>query len=106
MEFQWIVKASHKKSYQDFIDRYKDHSLVKSRVVRNIKHVDVTISKAIFWEVLLGCFLTTQQRSGKGSRVELFLGSGDGLLDVEHCLKLSNLKKVAEAIRCLCIRQL
>jgi len=96
MEFQWIIRASHKKAYQDFIDQYKDHDFVRSRVARNIKHVDVTISKGIFWEALLGCFLTTQQRSGKGSRVELFLKSGDALLDVDHCLKLSNLKNVAE----------
>lgn len=96
MEFHWVINADHMKIYQDFVDRYKDHSLVKERVSRNDEHESVTISKAIFWKVLLGCLLTTQQRSGEGSRVSLFLESRDALLDVEHCLTLSNLKDVAE----------
>lgn len=96
MEFQWVVKPSHKKIYRDFIDRYKDHPFVRGRVASNIEHVDVAISKDIFWKVLLGCFFTTQQRSGKGSHVERFLASGDALLDVNHCLGLGNLRNVAE----------
>ncbi|MFA5239368.1 MAG: hypothetical protein WC476_06630 [Phycisphaerae bacterium] len=96
MEFKWVITANHKKRYQDFIECYKQHPIVKDRISRNIKHEDLDLSKAYFWRTLIGCLLTTQQRSGKGTRISLFLDSNDDLLDVNNCLRAKNLAKLAQ----------
>jgi hypothetical protein len=96
MKCKWIITAHDEKSYRDFVSRYRGHNLVKARIARNVQHVDVAISKPRFWKALVGCLVTTQQRSGEGSHVSAFLNSGDVLLDIEHCLKLGNISGVAE----------
>ena len=75
MEFRWVISQGNGKPYSDFVERHKSHSIVKKRIDRNLKHIDVAISKGRFWRVLVGCLLTTQQRSGPSSRVTIFLNA-------------------------------
>jgi len=96
VEFKWVITTNHKKRYRDFIERYKEHTIVKKRISRNVKHENLDLSKASFWRTLVGCLLTTQQRSGKGTRIALFLESNDTLLDVNHCLRTKNLAEIAQ----------
>jgi hypothetical protein len=69
---------------------------VRERIDRNLKHIDVAISKDRFWRALVGCLLTTQQRSGPGSRVARFLGTDDPVLDLNYCLNATSLPKTVE----------
>ncbi len=96
MEFQWIISRNSGKPYQDFVERYKGHSIVKERIDRNIKHIDVVISKGSFWRALVGCLLTTQQRSGPRSRVAAFLDSGNPVLDFDKCSNARGLQEIVE----------
>jgi hypothetical protein len=96
MEFRWVMSNDNKKPYSDFIERYKNHRFVEERIDRNLKHNDTGISKDHFWRALIGCLLTTQQRSGLGSRVEKLLNSGNPILDFEHCWTAKNLPKLVE----------
>lgn len=96
MEFKWVITTNHKKKYQDFVERYKEHTFVKSRILRNVKHENLDLSKTNFWRILVGCLLTTQQRSGKGTRVSSFLNSDNTLLDVNYCLRTKKLANVAQ----------
>ena len=96
MKFKWVITTNHKNKYRDFVERYKKHPFVKSRILRNVKHKNLDLSKPNFWRILVGCLLTTQQRSGEGSRVSSFLNSDDTLLDVNYCLRTTNLAHVAE----------
>lgn len=91
MEIKWVVSDIHKKSYRDFLSKYEKNKFVVRRISRNINHTNLAFKKSDFWRALLGCFLTTQQRSGVGSRVQLFLDSDDPILDVNYCLKHLNL---------------
>ena len=94
MEFRWVISQVHEKSYKEFIECYKSHSIVKERIARNIKHIDVAVSRSRFWRTLVGCLLTTQQRSGSGSRVSSFLNSDNPILDLNYCSCAKNLPKV------------
>jgi hypothetical protein len=96
MEFRWVISQGNGKPYKDFVERYKAHSIVKERIDRNVKHIDVSISKARFWHALVGCLLTTQQRSGPGSRVAAFLDANGPVLDLNYCSNEKNLRKVVE----------
>lgn len=96
MEFKWVITTNHKKKYQDFTECYKEHTIVKDRILRNVKHENLDLSIASFWRTLVGCLLTTRQRSGEGSRVSSFLDSNNTLLDVNHCLRTKSLANVAQ----------
>jgi hypothetical protein len=96
MEFRWVISQDNRKPYGDFVERHKGHSIVKDRIDRNLKHNDVDISKGNFWRVLVSCLLTTQQRSGPGSRVAEFIKAGDPVLDFDYCSTAKNLSKVVE----------
>ncbi len=96
MEFRWVMSKGDDKIYSDFVERHKHHAFVKKRIDRNLKHNDVAISKSRFWSTLVGCLLTTQQRSGAGSRVDAFLDKGDAILDLDYCSSAKNLPKIVE----------
>lgn len=96
MEFRWIISQGNVKPYRDFVECHKSHRIVKERIDRNLKHVDVVISKGRFWSALVGCLLTTQQRSGIGSRVDVFLKTDDPILKFNYCSTAKNLPKVVK----------
>lgn len=96
IEFRWVISQENGKPYKDFIERYKSHSIVKERINRNLRHINVSISKDRFWRAFVGCLLTTQQRSGPGSRVAVFLEADGPILNFDYCSNEKNLTKVAE----------
>jgi hypothetical protein len=96
MEFCWVISKGNGQPYKNFVERYKGHSIVKERIDRNLRHIDVGISKDRFWRALVGCLLTTQQRSGPGSRVSAFLDADGPVLDPDYCSNEKNLMKVVE----------
>ena len=96
MEFRWVISQGNGKPYKDFVERYKNHSIVKERINRNLRHVDVGITKDRFWRTFIGCLLTTQQRSGPGSRVAAFLEADSPILDLGYCSNEKNLTMVVE----------
>jgi hypothetical protein len=96
MKFRWVITQSNVNPYREFVERHKNHSIVKERIDRNLQHVGVAISKDHFWRALVGCLLTTQQRSGPNSRVAVFLGTNDQILDFDYCSNAKNLPKVVE----------
>jgi hypothetical protein len=97
MEIQWVITAGDEASYREFVERYKHHSIVQERVRKNIDRKGIEVSEAVFWKILVGCLLTTQQRSGAGSRVSLFLEGNDQLLLHDSCQATPNLAATAEA---------
>lgn len=96
MEFRWVITKANVKPYWEFVERHKNHNIVKERVDRNLKHLGVAISKDNFWRALVGCLLTTQQRSGRNSRVAVFLDTNDQILDFDFSSNAKNLSKVVE----------
>ena len=96
MEFKWVITTNHKKKYRDFVERYKEHTFVKSRILTNVEHENFDLSPANFWRKLVGCLLSTRQRSGEGSRVSSFINSDNTLLDINYCLRTKNLAEVAQ----------
>jgi thermostable 8-oxoguanine DNA glycosylase len=100
MEFRWVISQANVESYREFVEHHKNHSFVKTRISQNLKHIDITpITKNGFWQVLVGCLLTTQQKSGEGSRVDSFLKSSNRILDYNYCLKVKNISVIAKILK-------
>jgi hypothetical protein len=58
---------------RSLVERFEKTEFLQSRRARNVLQPPPEFSREEFWRVLLGCLLTTQQRSTKGSPVHLFL---------------------------------
>lgn len=95
MEFKWVITPHNVGPYKDFVDRHKHLEFVRKRIEKNVRRGDVAISKERFWERLVGCLLTTQQRSGPNSHLSRYLDAGGPLVDMGYCLKRRNLAAFA-----------
>jgi hypothetical protein len=58
---------------RSLMGRFENTEFLRSRRARNVFPPPPDFSRDEFWRVLIGCLLTTQQRSTKGSPVHLFL---------------------------------
>ena len=86
MEIVWRIRSSDKKLVKDLLADYKDNIFVKRRIKKNIARARVNISRKRVWRVLVGCLLTTQQKSGPESRVAKFMRTKPFPLDYDTCL--------------------
>jgi hypothetical protein len=76
-----------------FLEAKENTEFVRDRRKRNVSQPPPEFSKDQFWYVLMGCLLTTQQRSTKGSPVDLFLSSKPFPLGIRVCDSQTSLKE-------------
>lgn len=82
-----IVNNGDIAAVRNLIERSKDTDFFRERRVRNVTPPPPNFSRADFWRVLIGCLLTTQQRSTKGSAVDRFLDIDTFPLALNACEK-------------------
>lgn len=70
---------------RSLVERAKHTEFFRDRRARNVAPPPPDFSRERFWHVLLGCLLTTQQRSTKGSPVNRFLDQGTFPLGLDVC---------------------
>lgn len=85
MNANWEIDLDTLSRWRHFVDRNLDNPLVIERKRRNVMRVGIDLSRGRIWQVLVGCQVTTQQRSGPGSVVDRFLRSEHWLLDLAAC---------------------
>ena len=91
MKIIWQVDAEDITKVKEFFDRHKGNAFVKMRIATNLKDGKPPVSKEVFWEVMISCLLTTQQRSGPGSTVTRFISTSPFPLRHEICLEQADL---------------
>lgn len=99
MRIDWKIDPDDIKRVKDFYNAIKNHKEygkdVQDRIERNIirkKRPD--ISKQRVWYVLVGCLLTTQQKSGRQGNVYKFIHTKPFPLAYKTCLsKRNNVEK-------------
>ena len=91
MKITWLIEEEDIKKVKTFFDRHKDNPFVKHRINRNIKGSAPKVTKEIFWEAMISCLLTTQQRSGPESAVTRFICTNPFPLDFPRCSSQSDL---------------
>lgn len=70
---------------KQFYEEYKNEDKVKERFRYNVKEKSIDFSEETFWWRMVGCLLTTQQKSGSGSPVEKFMEQKPFPLSLEKC---------------------
>lgn len=89
----WKISSSDKKHVKHFLKSQLDNPSVQRRIQQNITRTKVDISKKNVWKVLVGCLLTTQQRSGPESWVAKFIETKPFPLDYNTCLSKRDVEK-------------
>jgi hypothetical protein len=97
MRIAWTIEARDVKRVRELVAKYEDHPIVRDRKKRNVERVGVSRSKGSVWRVIVGCLLTTQQKSGPDSRVARFVRDGSELFRFSACARKRKLASFAES---------
>jgi hypothetical protein len=89
-----VVNNGDVAAVRNLIERSKDTDFFRDRRVRNVAPPPPNFSRADFWRVMVGCLLTTQQRSTKGSAVDRFLKIDTFPLAFNVCEKQESVKRL------------
>jgi hypothetical protein len=90
VKLQWEIEPSD--IAKAFFEAHKQNPFVRNRFLRNVERTTHKLSKDYFWQKLVGCLLTTQQRSGPESAVTRFTMSKPYPLSYPNCLQSMALK--------------
>jgi hypothetical protein len=81
----WEINEETLSRWRDFVDKNSKNQAVLKRHERNVKRNGIDLSKTNLWHVLVGCQVTTQQRSGPDTPVSRFLRSESGAVNYKVC---------------------
>jgi hypothetical protein len=85
VDSQPVISDSDVAEIRNEIERTVDTEFVRDRRARNVAPPPPQFCREEFWRVLLGCLLTTQQRSTKGTPVNRFVDRKPFLLALDSC---------------------
>ncbi|MFA6099391.1 MAG: hypothetical protein WC750_00755 [Patescibacteria group bacterium] len=98
MKLIWQIEEDDIQKVKSFYEANKNKAFVLNRIERNIKKDNPQFSKDIFWEAMISCLLTTQQRSGPNSAITKFTYAKPFQLNYSACKISDNPKEFAESI--------
>jgi hypothetical protein len=87
MRHNWLIEPSDIEKVKAFLDRHRDDLFVRQRFGWNLRDNKPPVGKAAFWQQMVACLLTTQQRSGPTSAVSRFIRTQPFPLAYETCLR-------------------
>ena len=85
MEIIWQIDPEDVAKVQVFFNEHRDSAFVTMRMENNLSEDKPPVSKEAFWERMIGCLLTSQQRSGPDSPVSHFIRSDPFPLNYKIC---------------------
>jgi len=73
MKIAWTLEPGEVARLRSFVAAQRDNAFVRYRIDKNVENPPTSVDISGFWEALVGCLLTSQQRSGPDSYVSRFL---------------------------------
>ena len=73
MKIDWCFDTADVARVKDFFKQFANDAFVRRRIRSNLCQNKPEVASDQVWEVLVGCLMTTQQKSGPDSRVTKFL---------------------------------
>lgn len=86
MSLNWKIQDADIEEIRGLVSRQETNPFFQLRKSRNVDHNHPPISRDRFWMAMIGCLLTTQQRSGPGSAVNRLLNSNPFALRYRNCV--------------------
>jgi hypothetical protein len=85
MKLIWKIEPQDVAQVQRFVEQHWNDPLVQRRIALNVNGTKQTVALAEFWQSLVFCLLTTQQRSGPNSPVSRFISTDPFPLTSQIC---------------------
>lgn len=98
MEINWVINKTDLENLRSFYDTFKNNPFVLNRIERNIERRLSKVLRSTFWEAMISCLITSQQRSGPDSAVTRFITSKPFPLRYPECKKSDNLRESVEEV--------
>lgn len=96
MKLLWQIEDSDIQKVKLFCEAHKTNAFVLNRIERNVKKALPQFSNELFWEAMISCLITTQQRSGPNSSVTKFICTKPFPLNYSKCKASNNLNFLVE----------
>ena len=93
MRLEWVIEPKDVAKVKELVRRSKNDRLVQRRCQRNLGQPRPKVSRATAWKVMVGCLLTTQQKSGPGKPINRFLNVKPFPLPYDSCRGHAELEK-------------
>jgi hypothetical protein len=91
MELVWRISPKDVAAVRLFYKQQQQNPFVQKRIATNLRTKKAAVTKEEFWTVMVGCLLTTQQRSGPDSAVSRLLLTTPFPLSHDVCCKKKDL---------------
>ena len=96
MQATWTVDKISVNAWRKLVDEYRDEPIPKERRTLNVQRKGIVLTKTVVWHRIIGCQVTTQQRSGRNTLVTKFLESASPLFDLKVVKKCASLEELAQ----------
>ena len=73
MKHTWTIEPIDIKKVKAFLDLHRDDLFVRQRIEWNLRDEKPAVKREDFWQQMVACLLTTQQRSGPTIAVTRFI---------------------------------
>lgn len=93
---EWTIDQTSLAQWKRLVDDHSKRKLPQRRHEVNVRRIGIDLSKKNLWRALVGCQVTTQQRSGPKSVVSKFLNSKSPALSTTACRNATNLHGMLE----------
>ena len=90
MKLIWKIGKQDIAQLNAFFDEHKNNAFVQERIKRNINGKNRRIDRESFFQGMVSCLMTTQQRSGPDSPASKFIKSNPFPLSYKKCLSATN----------------
>ena len=98
MKLTWHVEPQDIQRVRAFVEQYRGNAFVQLRLKRNVEGGKPEVTKENFWQAMVACLLTTQQRSGPGSAVTRLINTEPFPLSLSTCEQQSDLEQFARTV--------
>jgi hypothetical protein len=96
MKHSWTIEPTDIEKVKAFLDLHRDDLFVRQRIEWNLRDEKPAVTKEDFWQQMVACLLTTQQRSGPTSAVTRFIRTAPFPLAYKTCLEHTNVEQFAK----------
>lgn len=98
MKLTWTIEASDREAVAMLVADTKKHRVVRDRHALNVNGQGPSFSRDEIWRVMIGCLLTTQQKSGPDAPIGRVLHATPFPLALDRCKPGRVEKYVATAL--------
>ena len=98
MKSEWRIGEDDVARLRSFMDVHRNSRFVQNHLRSNVTSEPSSVTRDDFWRVLVSALVTTQQRSGPGQPVQIFIAAKPFPLAYQDCVAASDVVAFAHGV--------